>query len=96
MEWVRSLSSKTRNRVLNRVYRIQTGNLGDYKRIGQGFFELRLFFDGGFRIYFGRDGDLIIVLLCAGDKKTQKRDIEKAKEYWSQYREWKKEPDQGV
>ncbi len=87
MEWVKSRSPKTRHRIFERINRIQNGNLGDYKRIDAGLFELRLFFNGGIRIYFGRDGEKIIVLLCGGDKDTQKRDIEKAHEYWRQYHE---------
>ncbi|MBN2325521.1 MAG: type II toxin-antitoxin system RelE/ParE family toxin [Candidatus Omnitrophica bacterium] len=90
-EWLNSLSIKARDRVLSRLYRIQNGNLGDYKRIGTGVFKLRLFFDGGWRIYFGRDGEEIILLLCGGDKSSQKRDIEKALEYWRQYHEQKKD-----
>jgi putative addiction module killer protein len=87
MEWVNSHSTKTKDRIMERLYRLQAGNLGDHKRIGPGLFELRLFFDGGLRVYFGRDGDVIIVLLCGGDKKTQQRDINKAKEYWRRYHE---------
>lgn len=90
MDWAQSLSPTARNRVFNRVYRLQAGNLGDYKRISQGLFELRLFFDGGFRVYFGRDGDQFILLLCGGDKSSQKKDIEKAKEYWNEYNGQKK------
>lgn len=73
------------------MYRIKYGNLGDCKRIGTGVFELRFFFAGGLRIYFGRDGEEIIFLLCGGDKSSQKRDIEKALEYWRQYHEHKEE-----
>jgi len=90
-EWLYSLSTKTKDRIVDRLYRIQSGNLGDYKRIRAGLFELRLFFYGGLRIYFGRDGDKIIVLLCGGDKKTQKRDIDKTQEYWSKYHEQNKD-----
>lgn len=75
-EWLQSLSTSTKLRVLKRIYRLEFGNLGDYKRVGTGVFEFRLFFDGGLRVFFGRDGDEIIVLLCGGDKSSQKRDIE--------------------
>lgn len=90
-EWLNSLSANIRNRVVDRLYRVQNENLGDYKRVGAGVFELRFFFDGGLRVYFGRDGDEIILLLCGGDKSSQKRDIEKALEYWRQYHEQKKD-----
>ncbi|MBN2329256.1 MAG: type II toxin-antitoxin system RelE/ParE family toxin [Candidatus Omnitrophica bacterium] len=81
-DWLKSLPISTKLRVMKRIYRLEQGNLGDYKRVGAGVFELRLFFDGGLRVYFGRDGDKIIVLLNGGDKSSQERDIEKALEYW--------------
>ncbi len=89
IEWLKSLPTLTKLRVQKRIFRLENGNLGDYKRVGAGIFELRLFFDGGLRVYFGRDGDKLIVLLCGGGKSSQKRDIEKALEYWSQYHEQK-------
>jgi len=54
-------------------------------RVGGGVFELRFFFGAGYRVYFGEDGDTIVVLLCGGDKKTQRRDIQRAKAYWQEY-----------
>jgi putative addiction module killer protein len=84
--WLNGLEKKTRSRIRARILTIQSENLGDYKRVGQGVCELRFFFDGGIRIYFGRDGEKIIVLLCGGDKSTQKRDIETAKKYWKDYK----------
>jgi len=84
--WLNGLEKKTRSRIRARILTIQAKNLGDYKRVGQGVFELRFFFDGGWRIYFGREGKEIIVLLCGGDKSTQKRDIETAKKYWKDYK----------
>lgn len=91
MEWMKSLSPQSINRISERINRIPSGNLGDHKRIGSGLFELRLFFEGGLRVYFGRDGNEIIVLLCGGGKKTQQRDIEKAQAYWRRYYEQKSE-----
>ncbi|MBI1387933.1 MAG: type II toxin-antitoxin system RelE/ParE family toxin [bacterium] len=90
-DWLETLSPDVKSRVLKRLLRIEEGNLGDYKRVGDGVCELRFFFDGGLRVYFGRDGDKIIILLCGGDKSSQKRDIEKALEYWRRYHERKKE-----
>jgi putative addiction module killer protein len=62
------------------------GNLGDHKSLGDGLFELRVDHGPGYRVYFGRDGDRLVVLLCGGDKSRQVKDIETAREYWAEYR----------
>ena len=90
-EWLSALSPKTKYRIFDRLNRIEQGNFGDFKHVGDRVYELRLFFDGGLRIYFGRVGNEIVILLCGGDKSSQKRDIEKALEYWRQYHEQKEE-----
>ena len=70
-----------------RINRIKsTGNLGDYKVLKDGVNELRISFGPGYRIYFARRGDTIILLLNAGDKSTQKRDINKAKKLDAKYK----------
>jgi putative addiction module killer protein len=74
-----------RKRILVRVSRLQRGNYGDYKSVGEGVSELRMFFGSGYRVYFGERGNNLIVLLCGGDKSSQDKDIEKAKEYWQEY-----------
>lgn len=84
-EWVQSLSRQYRARVFARLDRFETGNFGDCKSIGDGVFELRLPFGAGYRIYFGEVGTTIVLLLCGGDKSSQKRDVGKAKEYWNIY-----------
>lgn len=61
------------------------GNLGDVKSVGDGVHELRLAFGPGYRIYFGADGDELIILLCGGDKGSQDKDIRKAKEFLADY-----------
>lgn len=83
--WVQSLSRHDRARVFARLDRVETGNLGDYKPVGAGVFELRLPFGAGYRIYFGEVGTTIILLLCGGDKSSQQQDILKAKDYWTIY-----------
>lgn len=65
--------------------RVKTGNLRDYKSVGDGVYELRINFAGGYRVYFGQIGTKIILLLCSGIKKTQDEDIETAKECWRDY-----------
>jgi DNA-binding phage protein len=62
------------------------GNLGDLKPVGQGVFEWRITFGPGHRVYFGKDGDTLVILLCGGTKKRQSKDIEQAKAYWDDYR----------
>jgi putative addiction module killer protein len=66
------------------------GNLGDHKSVGGGIWEARLAFGPGYRIYFGKDGDLIIVLLLGGAKASQGRDIRRAQEFWRDYLEAKR------
>jgi putative addiction module killer protein len=62
-----------------RLFRLANGLAGDVAPVGQGISELRIHYGPGYRIYFQRRGDEIIILLCGGDKSTQDRDIEKAK-----------------
>ena len=86
-EWLDSLDDKEmRRRILSRLGRVRLGNLGDSKAVGNGVCELRVNAGPGYRIYFGQDGESIILLLCAGDKATQRKDIADAKEYWKDYR----------
>ena len=65
----------------------ETRNFGDYKSLQEDVFELRFHFGSGYRIYFGRDGEKIIILLCGGDKSSQNRDIKKAISLWQEYQE---------
>lgn len=88
-EWLLSLDSVTRKRILARIARLQVGNFGDCKQIGQDLFELRCFFGSGYRVYFGKSQKHVVVLLYGGDKGSQTKDIRKAKKYWSQYNEQK-------
>ena len=86
MQWLNALRDKiARTRILVRLRRLEQGNLGDCKSVGDGVSELRLFFGAGYRVYFGEEGDTIIVLLLGGDKSKQTQDIEKAKAYWQEY-----------
>ena len=84
--WLNRLDAKIKARVLARIFRFELGNLGDAKSVGDGVWEARLMFGPGYRIYFGRDGSTLIILLLGGDKGSQGRDITKAKGYWQDYR----------
>ena len=87
-EWLESIrDQKIRRKIRARLRQLKIGNLGDHKLIGEGIFELRMHFGAGYRIYFGQVGNTIILLLCGGDKSSQTRDIERAKDYWSEYKE---------
>jgi putative addiction module killer protein len=87
-QWMRSLRDKqTKARILTRVDRVRLGNFGDCESVGGGVYELRIHFGPGYRVYFGLDGENIVLLLCGGDKSTQVRDIESAKDYWREYQQ---------
>ena len=87
-EWYDTIRDQSvRNRIQKRLDRLEDGNFGDSKSVGEGVFELRFQFGAGYRIYFAEVENTIVLLLCAGDKSSQIRDIERAKEYWSQYKE---------
>ncbi|MBG1265557.1 type II toxin-antitoxin system RelE/ParE family toxin [Nostoc sp. WHI] len=86
-EWLDSLRDRrAKAKIRARLDRVEDGNLGDCKSVGEGVFELRIDYGSGYRIYFGQEGITIIILLCGGDKSTQERDIGKAQEYWKDYR----------
>ena len=85
VDWLESLDKTVRYRVKERLDRITLGNLGDYKLISDGIFELRLKFGCGYRIYCGNEENQIVLLLCGGNKATQKKDIKKAMAYWEDY-----------
>ena len=70
---------KSRARIITRFDHLQLGNFGDHKNLGNNLFELRFFFGPGYRVYFTVKKDKIILLLCGGDKSSQKKDIKKAK-----------------
>lgn len=85
--WLDTLDLSVRARVQARVFRFEMGNLGDHKSVGGGVWEARLAFGPGYRIYFGKVGGSIILLLVGGDKGSQAKDIERARRYWADYLE---------
>ncbi|MDR0642079.1 MAG: type II toxin-antitoxin system RelE/ParE family toxin [Treponema sp.] len=79
--WLRGLKDRVTQAIINaRIRRISGGNFGDSKSVGGGVSELRIDYGPGFRLYYTRRGQEIVVLLCGGDKSTQSRDIETAKQ----------------
>ena len=78
-EWVNSYRNrKTRAIIRERINRLHLGNFGDYKRLTADLYELRIHYGPGFWVYFGMVDRVIVILLCGGSKKTQRRDIQKA------------------
>lgn len=86
-QWLDKLRDvQGRRRILNRLLRLQQGNYGDVKPIGEGLSELRIFYGPGYRVYFGEAAGNIVVILCGGDKNSQDQDIQNAKLYWKDYK----------
>jgi len=82
LEWFDCIKNEIfRARIKRRIDRLALGLFGDYKRIDNNLFELRLHFGSGFRIYFLKHKANIIILLLGGDKGSQKKDIQKARKY---------------
>ncbi|CAN5743671.1 type II toxin-antitoxin system RelE/ParE family toxin [soil metagenome] len=86
--WRKSLKDKaTVARIDRRLDRVREGHYGDHKAVGEGVFELRLFFGSGYRVYFAEDGDKLVLLLCGGNKGSQNRDVNAAHTYWQDYQQ---------
>jgi putative addiction module killer protein len=84
--WLDRLKDRTAKlAIIRRVIRIELGDLGDHKLIGDGVSELRIDVGPGYRVYYGSVGKTIVVLLVAGTKSTQERDIGKAKAHWKDF-----------
>ena len=87
-EWLNALRDKTAQaRIRVRLLNLQANNFGDCESVGEGVIELRVHVGAGYRVYCGRHGNAVVLLLCGGDKRSQKADIKLAKQLWS---EWKR------
>ena len=85
-KWLNGLrDSKGRRCILRCMHRLKQGIYGDHKSLGEGVSELRIFFGPGYRVYLGEHENKIVVLL-GGDKDSQKNDIQRAKDYWEEYK----------
>lgn len=82
LEWEDKLPMELRAQIRKRLNRVRLGNFGDMDHIEGSIFELRIHTGAGYRIYYAKKGKKIVILLCAGSKRSQSRDIEKAKKYW--------------
>jgi putative addiction module killer protein len=88
-EWFAELDSVARAKVTVAIARIEQGNLSKVKSVGNGVLEYKIDFGPGYRVYFGRDGDVFVILLTGGTKKRQARDIETAA-CWRNYKQGKR------
>ena len=88
--WFRALDAVAAAKVTTAVRRLELGNFSNVKGVGAGIFEYRIDFGPGYRVYFGKDGDAIVILLGGGTKKRQQRDIEAAHNSWQDYKARKK------
>jgi putative addiction module killer protein len=80
-EWLLSLrDAKAKARIAARIARAENGNLGDSKPVGEGVSEMRIDYGPGYRVYYRQRGNVLVVLLCGGDKSTQRSDIRRAHE----------------
>ena len=86
-DWLNGVRDKmAQARVRIRLRQVEAGNFGDCESVGEGVSELRVHVGAGYRVYFGRHGQTVVVLLCGGDKRTQTSDIKRAKLFWA---DWK-------
>jgi putative addiction module killer protein len=85
-EWFAELEPAASARIARAIARMEQGNFSNVKGVGEGVMEYKIDFGAGYRVYFGRDGDTIVILLTGGTKKRQQPDIDAAKVYWRDYR----------
>ena len=85
-KWFDGLNGEAAAKVASAVYRLAGGNFSNVKGVGAGVFERKLDFGPGYRIYFGKDGDTVVILLGGSSKQRQRDAIAAAKERWIDYR----------
>lgn len=89
--WFYVLDARAAAKVATALLRMAQGNFSNTKGVGAGVFEYRLDFGPGYRIYFGKDGETVVILLGGGTKKRQRQDIETAQALWQEYKRRKKQ-----
>jgi putative addiction module killer protein len=88
--WFDDLDPQAAAKVAVALVRIGQGAVSNVKSVGSGVFEFKLSFGPGYRLYFGKDGETIVILLAGGTKQRQQRDIESAQARWQDYKDRKK------
>ena len=91
--WFERLEDDTQARITLCIDRLERGNFSAAKGVGAGVYELRLDFGPGYRVYFGKDGEKLVILLGGGTKKRQQGDIEAAQAHWQEYKRRKRRND---
>jgi putative addiction module killer protein len=91
-EWFSGLDGAAGAKVSVALARVEQGNLSNAKAVDEGVLEYRIDWGPGYRVYFGRDGEVLVILLTGGTKKRQQRDIEQAKALWADYKRRRKPP----
>jgi putative addiction module killer protein len=84
--WFDGLDAQAAAKVATAIYRLEQGNFSNVRPLGQGVSEYKIAFGPGYRIYFGREGNTLVILLGGGSKKTQSRDIRNAQSLWAKYK----------
>jgi putative addiction module killer protein len=95
-KWLRALNVQAAAKVATALERIADANLSNVKAVGSGVLEYRIDFGPGYRVYFGRDGAWLVILLAGGTKQRQQLDIRQARLNWEDYRKRKKEERKGA
>jgi putative addiction module killer protein len=86
-DWLESLRDlKTRVIIKSRISRLTVGHFGNCESVGSGVFEQKIDYGPGYRVYFGKAAGKVILLLCGGDKSTQRQDILRAHYFWHQFK----------
>jgi len=85
-KWFEKLNAQVSAKVVIYLSRIEQGNFSCVKSVNQGVFECKIDFGAGYRVYFGKDGEQLIILLGGGTKKRQQQDIQKAQKLWQEYK----------
>jgi putative addiction module killer protein len=90
-KWHNRLNARAAVKVSTALYRLEQGNFSNTKGVGGGIFEYKIDFGPGYRIYFGKDGERIVIILGGGTKKRQNQDIDAAKIHWQDYKARKRQ-----
>jgi putative addiction module killer protein len=94
-EWRGNLNPEARRKVTTALYRVGLGNFSNVKGVSAGVFECKINFGPGYRVYFGKDGEQVVILLGGGTKQRQRIDISLALDRWEDYQQRKKQQKEG-